>query len=163
MRATNTGLSAASPLDSFQSVIENYPAIGAGDEIRVDTGVFDVGRTVYLNQQNSGAAGSPLVIRGSTSGAAIFNRVDRSEDTFLFDGVSYVRFERLHFTLGAAGLRVAGTGLNPSVGITIKDCQSYSNSSYGMIVSTCSNCWCKDCSSWRNGGDGYSLTHRIRR
>ena len=58
-------------------MIENYPAIGAGDEIRVDTGVFDLGRTVYLNQQNSGAAGSPLVIRGSTSGAAIFNRPTR--------------------------------------------------------------------------------------
>ena len=54
---TNTGLSAVSPLDSFQSVIEHYPPIGAGDELRVDTGVFDVGRTVYLNQQNSGAAG----------------------------------------------------------------------------------------------------------
>jgi parallel beta-helix repeat protein len=155
---TNSGLSAASPLDSFQSVIEKYPAIGAGDEIRVDTGVFDLGRTVYLNQQNSGSAGSPLVIRGSTSGAAVFNRVDQAEDTFLFDGVSYVRFERLNFMLGAAGLRVAGTGLNPSVGITITDCQSYSNSSYGMIVSTCTTLLVKNCSNWRNGSDGYSLS-----
>jgi parallel beta-helix repeat protein len=153
----NTGLSAASPLDSFQSVIEHYPAIGAGDEIRVDTGVFDLGRTVYLNQQSSGAAEAPLVIRGSTSGAAIFNRADQSEDTFLFDGVSYVWFERLQFTLGVAGLRVAGTGLNPSVGITMKDCQTYSNSSVGIIVSTCSNLLVQGCSSWRNGGDGFSL------
>jgi parallel beta-helix repeat protein len=154
---TNTGLSAVSPLDSFQSVIEHYPAIGAGDELRVDTGVFDVGRTVYLNQQSSGAAGAPLVIRGSTSGAAIFSRADQSEDTFLFDGVSYVWFERLRFTLGVAGLRVTGTGLNPSVGITMKDCQTYSNSSVGIIVSTCSNLLVQGCSSWRNGGDGFSL------
>jgi parallel beta-helix repeat protein len=154
---TNTGLSAASPLDSFQSVIEHYPAIGAGDEIRVDTGVFDLGRTVYLNQQNSGAAGSPLIFRGSTSGAAVFNRADQSEDTFLFDGVSYVSFERLQFTLGVAGLRVAGTGLNPSVGITMKDCQTYSNSSAGIIVSTCSSLLVQGCSSWWNGGDGFSL------
>lgn len=144
-------------MDSFQSVIEHYPAIGAGDEIRVDTGVFDLGRTVYLNQQSSGSAGSPLVIRGSTSGAAIFNRADQSEDTFLFDGVSYVAFERLQFTLGIAGLRVAGTGLNPSVGITMKDCQTYSNSLAGIIVSTCSNLLVQGCSSWRNGGDGFTL------
>ena len=155
---TNSGLTAAAPLDAFQSVIEKYPAIGAGDEIRVDTGVFDLGRTVYLNQQNSGSSGSPLVIRGSTSGAAVFNRLDQSEDTFLFDGVSYVRFERLNFTLGAAGLRVAGTGLNPSVGITITDWQSYSNSSYGMIVSTCTTLLVKNCTSWWNGGDGFSLS-----
>ncbi len=156
--SANTGLSAASPLDSFQSVIERYPSLGAGDEIRVDTGVFDMGRTVYLNQQNSGAEGSPLVFRGSTSGAAIFNRVDRADDTFFFDGVSYVTFERLHFTLGAAGLHVAGTALNPSVGITFKDCLSYSNSAYGFGVSTCSNLLVRGCSSWRNSGDGYSLT-----
>jgi parallel beta-helix repeat protein len=155
---TNSGLTAASPLDAFQSVIEKYPAIGAGDEIRVDTGVFDLGRTVYLNQQNSGSSGSPLVIRGSTSGAAIFNRLDQADDTFLFDSVSYVRFERLNFTLGAAGLRVAGTSLNPSVGITITDCQSYSNSSYGMIVSTCTTLLVKNCTSIRNGSDGYSLS-----
>ena len=155
---TNSGLTAAAPLDAFQSVIEKYPAIGAGDEIRVDTGVFDQGRTVYLNQQNSGAYGSPLVIRGSTNGATIFDRVDQADDTFLFDGVSYVRFERLNFARGAAGLRVAGTGLNPSVGITITDCQSYSNSSYGMVVSTCTTLLVRNCTNIRNGGDGFSLT-----
>ena len=155
---SNSGLTTAAPLDAFQSVIEKYPAIGAGDEIRVDTGVFDQGRTVYLNQQNSGSSGSPLVIRGSTSGAAIFDRLDQADDTFLFDGVSYVRFERLNFTRGAAGFRLAGTGLHPSVGITVTDCQSYSNSSYGMIVSTCTTLLVKNCSNWRNGSDGYSLT-----
>ena len=155
---TNTGLSADSPLDAFQSVIEKYPAIGAGDEIRVDTGEFDPNRTVYLNQQNSGASGSPLVIRGSTSGAAVFNRLDQADDMFLLDGVSYVRFERLNFARGAAGLRVAGTGLNPSVGITITDCQSYSNSSHGMVVSTCTTLLVKNCSSVRNGTEGFSLT-----
>ena len=155
---TNSGLSAASPLDAFQSVIEKYPALGAGDEIRVDTGVFDPNRTVYLNQQNSGSAGSPLVIRGSTSGAAIFDRLDQADDMFLLDGVSHVRFERLNFTRGVAGLRLAGTGLNPSVGITITDCQSYSNSSYGMIVSTCATLLVKNCTSVRNGGDGFSLS-----
>ena len=155
---TNSGLSAASPLDAFQSVIEKYPAIGAGDEIRVDTGEFDPNRTVYLNQQNSGASGSPLVIRGSTNGAAVFNRLDQADDMFLLDGVSYIRFERLNFTRGASGLRLAGTGLNPSVGITITDCQSYSNSSYGMIVSTCTTLLVKNCTSVRNGGDGFSLS-----
>ena len=155
---SNSGFTAAAPLDAFQSVIEKYPAIGAGDEIRVDTGEFDQGRTVYLNQENSGSSGSPLVIRGSTRGAAIFNRLDQSEDTFLFDGVSYVRFERLNFTRGAAGFRLAGTSLHPSVGITITDCQSYSNSSYGMIVSTCTSLLVKNCANWRNGSDGYSLT-----
>lgn len=154
----NSGLSAASPLDSFQSVIEHYPALGAGDEIRVDTGEFDLGRTVYLNHYNSGAASAPLTFRGSSSGAAIFNRVDRSEDTFLLEGVSFITFDRLSFTLGTAGLRVAGTGLNPSVGIIFKDCQSYSNSSIGFVVSTCSNLLVTGCSSRRNSGDGYSLS-----
>lgn len=156
--ATNGGFSTASPLDSFQSVIEKYPAIGAGDEIRVDTGVFDLGRTVYLNQQNSGAPGSPLVFRGSTSGVAVFNRLDQSEDAALFEGVSWITFDRVNFTRGAAGLRVAGAGVNTSVGIVIKDCQSYSNSSIGFVVSTCTNLLVSGCSSWRNSSDGYSLS-----
>lgn len=72
--------------------------------------------------------------------------------------MSHLRFERLNFTRGWAGLRLAGTGLNPSVGITITDCQSYSNSSYGMIVSTCTTLLVKNCSNWRNGSDGFSLS-----
>ncbi|MEI8290337.1 MAG: right-handed parallel beta-helix repeat-containing protein, partial [Verrucomicrobiota bacterium] len=155
---TNTGLSVSSPLDSFQSVIEKYPAIGAGDEIRFDTGVFDAGRTVYLNQQNNGSSGSPLVIRGSTSGAAVFDRLDQSDDTLWFDGMSYVRFEGLNFTRGATGLRLVGTGLNPSVGITITDCQSYGNSSYGMLVGGCTTLLVKNCTGVRNGSDGFSLS-----
>lgn len=155
---TNSGLIASAPLDSFESLIEKYPALGAGDEIRVDTGEFDSGRTVYLNHLNCGASGSPLVFRGSTSGAAVFSRSDRLEDTFLFEGVSHVTFDRLNFILGYAGARVAGSSLHPSVGIVFNNCQSFSNSYVGILVSPCSNLVVTGCSSWRNSSDGFSLS-----
>ena len=73
---TNTGLAASSPLDSFQAVVDRYPEIGAGDEVRLDNGNFDFGRTLYLNDYSSGIPSAKLVIRGTRTGAALINRLD---------------------------------------------------------------------------------------
>jgi len=35
---TNTALTPASPVESFQSIVDKYPEIGSGDEIRIDSG-----------------------------------------------------------------------------------------------------------------------------
>jgi len=63
---TNRGYVSNSPLHSVQAVLERYPLSG-GDEVRVDTGNYIFSEPVFISGLQSGEAGNPSKLIGSTN------------------------------------------------------------------------------------------------
>ncbi len=74
-RATNLGLSASTPKDTVQGVLNAYDLEGA-DIIKVDTGHYLITNTVTISSADSGNAQSNMVIMGSTNYAFGGTRFD---------------------------------------------------------------------------------------
>lgn len=64
--ATNTGVSPMAPKASIQDVLDTYD-LEPGDTIFVDTGVYPLSSTVFVNQFNAGTAAQRVTIQGSTN------------------------------------------------------------------------------------------------
>lgn len=63
---SNNGVSAASPVSSFQQILDSYDLEG-GDTIFIDTGIYMPTGTVMLAEYDAGDALSDVIIRGSTN------------------------------------------------------------------------------------------------
>ncbi|MEX0742315.1 MAG: right-handed parallel beta-helix repeat-containing protein, partial [Phycisphaeraceae bacterium] len=92
----NDGTSAATPMASIRAVIETY-SLGAGDEILVDVGNYDVSNNVVL-----AAAESGIIIRGvydpdDLAASTVLNRNSTASGSYVFefDGASDVTIESL--------------------------------------------------------------------
>jgi len=151
---TNSGLSTNDPLESFQSVIDYYPEIGGGDEVRIDTGVYDHNTTIFLNDSNSGQPGSNLVIRGSAAGAAVLKRGDINYAGMLLKGIDYVRLESLHSVGGRYGVELAGLSSDRMRGLEILNCAFYSNSVRGLSMTEVTNALVSGNLCYTNGAAG---------
>ena len=66
---TNNGYETNSPMLSVQAVLDRYP-LSPGDEIRVDTGTYEITNGVTFSILHSGNVTNPVTIRGSTNLAA---------------------------------------------------------------------------------------------
>ncbi|MBN1675367.1 MAG: right-handed parallel beta-helix repeat-containing protein [Kiritimatiellae bacterium] len=131
---TNTGLDAGSPVESFQTLIERYPQIGAGDEVRVDAGTYSLAQTVYLSGWNSGGPGSNLVIRGAAAGTTVWDRGDTAAHAVHLLGSDWVCLRDVGLSGGYDGLKV-----EDSRGIAIVGCQAWSNANAGIELIDGSN------------------------
>jgi hypothetical protein len=64
--ATNNGYQTNSPLDSVAAVLARYQLSGE-DELRVDTGVYELGESMEWSGLNAGSSGKNVLFRGSTN------------------------------------------------------------------------------------------------
>ncbi|MBP5787543.1 MAG: right-handed parallel beta-helix repeat-containing protein, partial [Kiritimatiellae bacterium] len=64
--AANNGYQTNSPLDSVAAVLARYQLSGE-DELRVDTGVYELGESVEWSGLNAGSSGKNVLFRGSTN------------------------------------------------------------------------------------------------
>lgn len=66
---TNNGYQAGSPLDSVSAVLARYQ-LSSEDELRVDTGDYELRESVEWTGLNAGSAGKNVLLRGSTNTGA---------------------------------------------------------------------------------------------
>ncbi|MBN1672445.1 MAG: right-handed parallel beta-helix repeat-containing protein, partial [Kiritimatiellae bacterium] len=130
----NTGLSPNSPLESFQTLLERYPQIGAGDDVRIDAGTYALAQTVYVDGWNSGVAGTNLVIRGTAAGTTVWNRGDAGKHVVRLQDVDHLRVQDLGLADGYDGLKASNGD-----GVEVMGCEVYSNAHYGIYLSACTN------------------------
>jgi len=157
----NAGLSNSCPLDSFQAVVDRYPEIGAGDQILLDNGSFDHGRTIYLDRTSSGLSDAKLVIRGTDTnfGAALFDRADTTYDTVWLQNMDDVRVLNLHMTGGRNGLNIQGDSDDLSKGMEVVGCELYTNAVNGLSMSYCTNANVTSDLAHDNGQTGISVNY----
>ena len=155
--ATNSGLSGASPIDSLQHLIERYPALGPGDEVRVDAGSYEAGRTVYFNSTSSGTAGGYFVIRGNTNGLTVFNRGDLTDDVFYLQGISWLRLQNLTIQGGVNGVNWTGSGSTYVNGPQIVNCNLNGNTADGLALTFATNALAVGNLASQNASVGLSL------
>ncbi|MEI6396327.1 MAG: right-handed parallel beta-helix repeat-containing protein, partial [Verrucomicrobiota bacterium] len=153
--AANDGLSAATPKDSVQAILDTYVVTG-GDTIKVDTGNYLLSATIVMTTNDVGSADSPIVIQGSTNGTTI-NRQSTSADAFYLQGAEYVQFRNLKFTGARCGLSGDGTTANYLRGVEILNCETMANGTHGFNFSYTSNMVISASSMHHNGSRGASL------
>ncbi|MBN1674683.1 MAG: right-handed parallel beta-helix repeat-containing protein [Kiritimatiellae bacterium] len=134
----NTGLSPADPFSSFQIIVDTYPELGAGDEVRMDAGSYSEG-TIYLGAGSSGHPGSNLVIRGTGAGSTVVDRMSSTYDVFRFDAMDHIRVQDLTMARGHSGVEASGTSDDWFDGLQIVGCEIISNASYGLDLRYCTN------------------------
>ena len=106
--AANDGASANWPKDSLQAIVSAYQLRG-GDAVYIDTGTFS-GQTTAIGGFDSGSAGLPVRIVGSTNGTT-FSRGNTSADVLDITGASYLEIENLRLTGGRYGLNGGVNGV----------------------------------------------------
>jgi hypothetical protein len=101
---SNLGVATNAPKASLMGIVTNYSLRG-GDIIYVDTGTY-AGQTVVIGGFDSGRAGSPVRILGSSNGSIL----DRMSAATVLDisGASFLEIENLDLTGGSAGLYGSG-------------------------------------------------------
>ena len=136
--AANDGLSAATPKDSIQAILDTYKVAG-GDTIKVDTGNYLLGATIVMTTNDVGTAGNPIVIQGSTNGTTL-NRQNTSYDAFYLQGAEYVQFRESE--IHRWPLRpcpAMAPAANYLRGVEILNCETMANGSHGFNFSYTSN------------------------
>lgn len=95
----NKGYEPDSPLDSIQAVLDRYLLTG-GDEVRVDTGIYELESPVFVTTSHRGESGNPSKIRGSTNivhgGTRLVPATGMTGPAFQFFGTEYVDLSWIH-------------------------------------------------------------------
>lgn len=150
----NTGTNPASPKNSINALLANYP-VGGGDRIFIDTGEYSESR-ILLDSVNTGlSTNKPLKILGSTNvlkGGAFF-RGNGATDAFKIQNVHYIEMENIRIS-GARN----GIALENAEGIRISGVELFSNQVNGVWVSGCSDVELKNSRLWNNKEYGYFST-----
>jgi len=137
---TNTGLSAGTPLDSLQAVLDSYDLAG-GDVIYIDTGRYALDDTVTWGAQDGADASNPIVVEGSTNGAVGGSVFDRglpysgssTADVIYLSRADYLTFRNLTLASGRYGINN-----NRGDGLILEGVSIVSNS-FGITGYNCSS------------------------
>jgi hypothetical protein len=125
----NTGLSAASPLDSVQEILNRYD-VGAGDTIYVDTGTYVLTNTLTFSTFDAGSTSQYLSVIGSTNfaaGGSVLRRNSSLSDVVEIYGANGIRLANLTLTAGRRGVFI-----NLSTHTEIRGVTIWSNSLAGL-------------------------------
>ena len=118
----NDGLTPFTPKATIQSVLATY-ALGAGDTILVDTGLYNLTTDIVFTQQDSGTADDQrLIVQGATNGQeTVFfrNNTASNATTFRFSGADFVTLDHLVFGESASAVFVDDN--SDSRGITVSN------------------------------------------
>lgn len=123
----NTGISSNSPMADLQALLAAYDLEG-GDTVYVDTGEYTLTQTVAVAVFDSGRAGAPVRLIGSSQGSTL-NRGSTLNDVLDITGASHLEIEHLTLTGGRYGL----TGVNSS-DVTLRHVH-FNGNRYGVNLS----------------------------
>ncbi len=121
---TNDGAAASRPKDTLQAIVNAYQLWG-GDVVYVDTGDY-LGQTTTIGASDSGSAGMPIRIVGSTNGTT-FNRENMSANVLDLAGASHLEIENLRLVGGQYGL-------NGGVANVVLRNVRFTGNSYGVYL-----------------------------
>ncbi len=124
--STNTGISSNSPMPGLYEILTTFDLEG-GDVVYLDTGNY-VTLTVTNSLFDSGRAGAPVRILGSTNGTALV-RGSTLADVLDISGANYLEMENLRLADGRYGL--VGTS---SADVTLRNVQ-FTGNRYGVNLS----------------------------
>lgn len=124
--STNTGIASNSPLPGLYEILTTFDLEG-GDVVYLDTGNY-VTPTVTNSLFDSGRAGAPVRILGSTNGTTL-SRGSTLADVLDISGASHLVMENLRLADGRYGL--VGTS---SADITLRNMQ-FTGNRYGVNLS----------------------------
>lgn len=157
----NSGTNRALPKESVQAILDTYN-LGPGDCVWVDAGAYSLAATLTIANDDFGAAGNPVVIRGSTSPrGSVLNRGSPANDvaTISAAGSCYVRLESLGFTGGNHGLNIQGQSLDYLQGVEVVGCRAFNNRSttsarHGIYLRYCNAPVVANNICYSNGANG---------
>jgi parallel beta-helix repeat protein len=136
----NDGLTPAKPKASIAAILAAY-TLGAGDEIRVDEGMYTLDGNITLTTASSG-----VTIRGFSDPtfpdrSAVLNRGSAapSATVFVLADADNVTLDHLSITGGDYGIR-ADYNAN-SIGVTVSNCDIHDNVNYGVYVGLADDGW----------------------
>lgn len=101
------GLTPATPKRTLQAVLDTY-ALYAGDQIFVDTGLYDEESPVTIDFSDCGVQGMPVVLRGTGPGT-VLNRGNASWDVIRLDNTANWGFRDFVVKGGKNGVEILGT------------------------------------------------------
>ena len=159
----NSGLSPALPKATLAALLAAYD-LAPGDTVYVDTGAYVLPEALFIDSDDTGAAGQSVAFIGSDNAAGTLLRAaDSSQDVIYLSapGFGYVRFERLRLTGGRHGLYARGSVDSPMPGIEVVQCVAYSNTgnsaSSGIYLRDCAAAVVTDCEAYGNRGYGLRI------
>ena len=149
----NTGMTPDRPMATVNELLAKY-ALGGGNIIYLDTGVYS--NQIYVTGNDSGSGESGwMTIQGSTNMAAGGTVVTASGGNALYlNGVVNVRARALRLRNSVRGVYIYN-----SSGIELEDVWAYNNSEYGYLVES-SYATMRGCVAAWNGSYGlYAYYH----
>jgi len=79
---TITGTSPDDPVDNIQDIINNYKLI-AGSTIYIDTGEYNITKSIIITEYSSGINDNPVTFTGPDNGKAVIRKANDSNDSIL--------------------------------------------------------------------------------
>ena len=105
----NLGIFPNAPKRNLQAILSAYQ-LRAGDIVYVDTGTYDTSNTTTIGRFDSGRAGTPVRIVGSSMGTTL-NRNSPGSDVLALEGTGNLEIENILLQGGRYGVH-AGTSSN---------------------------------------------------
>lgn len=126
--ADHTGLAPDLPLPSLADVLDRYD-LEPGDEVRIDTGLYEAAAPVRLGYLDSGTPAEPVVIRGSPDAAGTW-----FTHGLLLENARGLHVKKLRFQAPPG----AGATIRSSEDVTFEEVDVW-NAGHGFFVMTSSN------------------------
>ncbi|MCG3149985.1 MAG: hypothetical protein PCFJNLEI_03452 [Verrucomicrobiae bacterium] len=128
----NDGTATNRPKATIQSALTTHD-LQPGDEIRIDTGSFNLTSDIVISAADGGVGANPVLFLGSQLGnGTVLNRGNTNGSTTVIDcQASGVKLQNLRLTGGARGF-VHSTGISN----TLVNCLIYSNASGARVTGT---------------------------
>lgn len=98
---SQNGLTPATPKRTIQAILDTY-ALYAGDQILVDTGLYDEEAPVTIGAWDRGVQGNPVVLRGTGKGT-VLNRGNASWDVIRLENTANWKIQDLEVKGGRYG------------------------------------------------------------
>ena len=146
-----SGTNRSSPLSSMEELLSHYP-VGAGDTVRVDTGIYSNG--FVLASENAGSARYPLVVLGSTNGSLFSIQPD--ESGVVFQNTHHIRMENIQVHGGKNAFSLENVS-----DIELDRIAALGASSNGLLVANGADVAITHALSGGNGAYGYCTVGNI--
>lgn len=145
------GTNSSSPLSSMEELLSHYP-VGAGDTVRIDTGIYPIG--FMLTSENAGNARYPLLVVGSTNGSVFSIQPD--ESGVMFQNTHHIRLENIQVHGGKNAF-----SLENASDIELDGIAALGASSNGILVANGADVAITHALSCGNGAYGYYTAGNI--